>query len=159
MAKDTPFRSAYQPRKPHTKSFNKPSVAKQEFATECDINNIMKRFERDGIEIHVNRYQGAYGDFTGAVDFHTAMNQVITSQDMFMSLPAEIRERFGNDPGAFLDFVTDPVNEDELIEMGLRPPKSGRNVPDPIDPLAEPQDGEAVDGSGGTGKDKSESTD
>ena len=43
------------------------SMTKQSFADECDINNIMKRYIKDGVVNHLNTYQGNYGDFTGAV--------------------------------------------------------------------------------------------
>lgn len=91
----------------------------QHDAADCDINNIMARYERDGVITHVNRYQGHYGDFTGVVDYQTALHLVQDAEDCFMSLPAHIRKKFDNDPGQFLDFVSDPANADAMIEMGL----------------------------------------
>jgi phage internal scaffolding protein len=38
---------------------------------------------------------------------------------MFNDLPSSIRSRFGNDPAAFLDFVNDEGNADEMIKLGL----------------------------------------
>ena len=93
----------------------------QSFKDECDINNIMKRFERDGVLTHAAKVEGKYGDFTGAVDYKTALDQVHKAGEMFMSLPAFIRTRFDNDPGAFLEFASDPDNVDEMIDMGLLP--------------------------------------
>ena len=94
----------------------------QHDAADCDINNIMARYERDGVVTHVNRYQGQYGDFTGAVDYQSALHLVYDAQDCFMSLPANIRKKFDNDPGQFFDFVSDPANADAMIEMGLAKP-------------------------------------
>ena len=83
-----------------------PSRAHQSFKDECDIGNIMKRFEKSGLIEHVNRHDGKYGDYTNSpVSFHDAMNQVVAAQEMFMTLPAKIRKEFGNDPGAFLEAV------------------------------------------------------
>ena len=61
---------------------------------------ILRRYEKDGVLNHLNKYQGNFGDFTGAVDYHEAMNIVAKADQMFMDLPASIRARFGNDPGA-----------------------------------------------------------
>lgn len=110
--------------------FTGPSLTKQEFKDECDINVIMKRYEKDGFLAHFNKYQGQYGDFLDAPEFHEAQNKVLVATEMFMSLPAAIRSRFDNDPGAFLDFVGDPANGKELVELGL-----ARAVdPDPAPP-------------------------
>mgnify|MGYP000064304778 CR=1 FL=1 len=99
------------------------SLTQQSMAAETDINRIMKRYEKTGLLEHVNNYQGDYGDFTAAVDYHTALNQVMAARDMFMSLPASIRGEFANDPGLFLDFVEDPANRAKMEEMGLVPVK------------------------------------
>lgn len=96
-----------------------PSMTKQEFRDECDINNIMSKYQRDGLLLHVNKYQGEYADVTGAVDYHTAQNTVLAAQNAFMSVPSELRAVFDNDPGKFLSFVTDPANKEKLYEMGL----------------------------------------
>lgn len=112
----------------------------QSFAESADINNIMKRYEKNGVIDHFNQYQGEYGDFTAVTDFHSAMNVVTNAQQMFMSLPAKIRSKFGNDPGNFLEFATDDANVDEMREMGLLPPA------DHLDAEAEP--GPRVDHEG-----------
>lgn len=94
--------------------------AKQAFADECNINNIMERYAKYAVIDHVNRFEGNYGDFTGAPgDYQEAMAMVGKAQDMFLSLPSKIRRQFGNDPGAFLDFASNPENIDELRKMGL----------------------------------------
>lgn len=99
-----------------------PSMAKQEFKRECDINNIMKKFERTGLLDHVAQYQGDYGDFTDApASYHDAMNTVLHAQEMFMTIPAEIRAEFDNDPGTFLAAVDDPAQRGRLVELGILP--------------------------------------
>lgn len=108
--------------------FTKPSLAQQSFKDECDINNIMARYERTGMIEHVNTYQGQYGDFIGFPDYHEAMNAVKEAENMFMTLPSSIRERFDNNPETFLAFAQDENNQDEMIRLGLipapRPPSS-----------------------------------
>lgn len=118
----------------------------QSMADECNVNKIMAKFERDGVLSHVAQYEGNYGDFTGAMDYHAALNQVIQAGEMFMSLPASVRREFENDPGLFLDFCEDPENEDAMREMGLLPPKAAE------DPAPEPKPKKVASNMAGTPK-------
>lgn len=93
---------------------------RQSMKDECDINKIMGRYLKTGLLTHVNEHQGDYGEFV-QVDFHEAMNTVIAAQEMFGTVPSNLREKFGNDPGRFLDFVTNPDNREEMRELGLLP--------------------------------------
>lgn len=91
----------------------------QSHAQECDINEILKR-ARNGREItHLNARIAQYGDVSQVPDFHEAMNVVATAQSMFMELDANLRERFDNDPGKFLEFVQDVKNVDECEKLGI----------------------------------------
>ncbi|AJK28280.1 putative minor capsid protein [Eel River basin pequenovirus] len=105
------------------KNFTRPSRTKQASRDECDINNIMRKFEKTGLIEHQNRYQGDYGDFSDAMPYHEAMNVVLAADEMFMQLPASIRKQFGHDPQAFLTFASDEKNLDKMREMGLAKPK------------------------------------
>lgn len=95
------------------------SLTKQSMADDCDINKIMDRYASGAMVDHVNQYQGNYGDFTGAPDYHESMNKIIAAQDAFESLPAKVRAKFANDPGQFVNFVSNEENIDEMIELGL----------------------------------------
>lgn len=103
--------------------FPSRSVTKQEFTEELDLNVIMARFaasEFDPTMLPVTTRKALSGDFTGAPEsYHAALNFVKDTEMAFMTLDAKIRERFDNDPQAFLDFVSNPENADELVEMGL----------------------------------------
>jgi len=115
------------------------SLTHQSMAPECDINTIMRKYERTGVLEHRNTYEGTYGDFSDAPsDYHESMNQVLAADEMFETLPAKIRRRFHNDPGVFLDFATNPENQDELIKLGLA---TARPEPllEPIQPSPEPK--------------------
>jgi len=117
----TKFQTAHASHIRVRKSFPDETMAKQSFKDECDINGIMARFEKHGIIEHVNKFQGDYGDFTEVQDYHTSMGQIIAAQEAFDSLPAKIRSRFGNQPAAFIEFVDDEDNEEEMRELGLLP--------------------------------------
>ena len=104
------------------------SKTKQSFLAECDINNIMAKYQKTGAIAHANR-NAAHYDFATSLDFTEAMRLVVTAQDMFDGLPSSIRTRFANDPAQFLDFVQDADNEKEMRKLGLIPEEQPPEVP------------------------------
>jgi phage internal scaffolding protein len=98
--------------------FSKPSLAKQSFRDECDINNILRKFNVTG-QLPIGSVQPQYGDFSGITDYQSALNAVMAAQDSFLQLPAKIRARFDNDPALFVDFASDEANKDEMKALGL----------------------------------------
>ena len=95
-----------------------PSLAQQQFKDECDINVILERFNVTG-QLPVVPLQPQFGDFSGITDYQTALNAVLDAQESFDALPARIRERFANDPAAFVDFCLDEANKEEMKALGL----------------------------------------
>jgi len=91
---------------------------KQSFTKECDINNIMARYQKTGAIAHFNKHAANYS-FATSLDFSEAMRLVTTAQDMFNGLPSTIRTRFANDPAQFLEFVQDANNTEEMEKLGL----------------------------------------
>lgn len=120
--------------------YTPPSMTKQEFKDQCNINNIIKEFTITGQITHISAKaaQGAFIDLPGSLDYQESLNVMLKAEEAFLALPAKIRDRFKNDPAEFLAFASDPANGDELIELGIRerPP---RRAP------------EAASGSGGDG--------
>lgn len=108
-----------------------PSMARQEFKEQCDINNILKQFKKTGIVQHINAQaqQGAYEDLPDPMEYQDALNAVMAAEDSFASLPSKVRTRFDNDPTKFLDFMQDPKNAEEMYDLGLatRPSEPGSN--------------------------------
>lgn len=94
-----------------------PTLAQQHFKDECDINFVLTNFGVEGLA--VSPLQPRYGDFTGVVDYHSALNAVIAAEDEFMALPANIRTRFDNDPAKLIDFIENPANREEAESLGL----------------------------------------
>lgn len=103
------------------------SRAKQEFAEECDINVIVKRFGLLG-KLPQGVRMPQYGDFTGVESFHEAANAIAAANESFSAMPAEVRARFQNDPERFVQFCLDDANREEAIKLGLvvAPLKDGR---------------------------------
>jgi phage internal scaffolding protein len=95
------------------------SKTEQAHKSEVDINNIVKRAGAGELIAKVNALQNwTYDDVTNN-DFQEAMNAIIKARDTFSAVPSQIRKRFNNDPAAFMDFVRNPDNKQELVEMGL----------------------------------------
>lgn len=105
-----------------------PSATKQSFVAECDINNIVREFTHTGQVAHINEKAalGAFIDLPDTTDYQQAVELARAGQVAFDQLPAQVRARFGNDPAQFLDFMGDPANQQEAIDLGLavdnRPP-------------------------------------
>lgn len=114
-----------------------PSLTQQQFAEDADINTIVRRFGLTG-QMPETLAMPVSGDFSDAVDFQTAMGVIRRAEEEFMTVPPEIRARFGNDPGRLISFLDDESNRDEALKLGLlRPPvEKTRDAVAAIDELA-----------------------
>lgn len=101
-----------------------PTLTQQQFKDECDINNIIKKYENTGEFTHRTSKVGQYADFSNIQDYQTMVETVQYAQEAFSSLPATVRARFENDPGKLLEFVQDSKNYDEGVKLGIVTPKS-----------------------------------
>lgn len=115
---------------------HRPSRTQQQFKAECDINNIMAKYQQTGEFLHVTKKTGRFADFTEIKDYQSMLDQVIVAQDAFASLPANIRLKFQNDPGQLISFLRDRKNHDEGVKLGLIDPKPT----EPIENKNEPND-------------------
>lgn len=106
-------------RKRVQKVFTKPSRAKQSFKDECDVNVILKKYRQTGVLTHIRNSAARYGDFSNVTDYQSAIQQVAEAEKAFSAIPAWIREKFDNDPAAFVNFASDPKNLETMVEMGL----------------------------------------
>jgi hypothetical protein len=104
------------------------SLTQQQFKEDSDINVIIERFGVTG-NLPIVTTQPMAGDFTGVEDFQTAVQAVREAEANFMTLPAKIRERFGQDSQKFVDFCVDPANIEAVREMGLAPKPPAPPVP------------------------------
>lgn len=109
---------------------------------ECDINVIMKRYEKTGELTHLGGMAAQYGDFSDVTDYKTGMERIMEADALFMELPASIRDRFNNDPSKFVEFATDPKNLDKMREWGLAPALPTPPEPQLVKVVAEDGDGD-----------------
>jgi len=125
------IRKAYDPHKRYVFETFPVSMTHQSEAPACDINAIMLKWQKTGVVEHRNTFESQYGDFTKLpASYHESMNAVLAAGDMFDKLPSSVRKKFANDPGNFIEFVSDPSNASEMVKMGLATAKSDDDVLD-----------------------------
>ena len=108
---------------------------KQEFKDECDLNVLMKKYEKTGV-LPPARGQPRYVDAFDLPSYQEALTVLSEADRAFMALPARVRGEFDNDPEKFVAFASDPQNVDRLRSLGLA---------DPVPPAPEPVSVRVVD--------------
>lgn len=90
----------------------------QNHKKECDVNEIIKKYDRTGLLTHVKRIEAQFGDMTGA-SFRKMQDEVARAKTMFEQFPADVKKRFDNDISKLLEFMESPENREEGIKLGL----------------------------------------
>jgi len=126
--------------------FTQPTLTKQSFREECNINSIMARYEKTGLINHVAGREPIFGDFSEIPDYQTALDIVYTAEDQFLQLPAQLRKFFNNDPSFMLAYMQDPKNKAMCQKLGLLPQDT---MPTKTE-AAEPPENSAATKSGAT---------
>ena len=94
------------------------SLTEQSHKKDCDMNHILKEYQKTGMLKHAKKYEGQYDDVT--IDsFQDAMFLVTRAQQMFDDLPSSLRAEFNNDPGQFVEFTANPENKNRMQELGI----------------------------------------
>lgn len=110
----------------------------QDFAKECDINEIVKRAQRTGTIPVLQQ-----GDFVFGVmpneSLQDTMNRYNEIREHFEGLPSEIRLKFGNDPMRFVEYMSNESNWAEARKLGLLPSESGSSPVGDVTPAAPSQ--------------------
>lgn len=107
---------------------------KQEFAAECDINNIVKRCIKLG-HIPPPNSKALFGEFDKVPTFEQAAQVVAKAHQQFDALPADIRDHFANDPRRFLKYMEDLKPEhkaEEMVRLGMASKKPVKVDPPPM---------------------------
>lgn len=97
-----------------------PSMAKQEFKDQCDINLIVKRYAQRGLFDHVSPITPTYGDASQVMDLQQAMDLVDRVKAEFDELPAEVRRAALNDPMELRDMLTTEAGVRQLQAAGMK---------------------------------------
>ena len=128
---------------------SEPSKTDQQFKDDVNVNNVIAKYMRTRDARVLGSRVGQYADLTKLTDLSGAMNQVLMARDAFESLPSKLRQRFGHDPLAFVEYMQDPSNHKEAIELGLMVEKTPiLSSDDP--PLVHPKPGPDAQPPAGT---------
>nr|QJB19263.1 MAG: internal scaffolding protein [Microvirus sp.] len=113
----------------------------QSFAKEANVNTIVAKYRKTGILVDpltAAERQPYYGDFSSSSDYFALESRLAAVKSDFARLPGHIRQKFHGNVAEMLDFVVDPANVKEAVELGLLPvsslppapaPKPDDNVP------------------------------
>lgn len=99
----------------------------QSFAESTDIHAILKRFENGEVDV-LEKVQGFYGDITEMPHTYAeALQRISDSEKVFMSLPVEVRAKFGH---SFSEFLAASQDADFLDRLGVQMDASAASEPD-----------------------------
>lgn len=128
----TPYKDPYPEEKGHipfaVEGSDGPNgiKTKQSFKDECDINNIVRKFD-EGFPMPIQQ-AWEEGDFVDAPTFQESMELVVYAREQFDSLPARIRDKFANDPRRFFEFTQNPDNVEEMAALGMLTEESVQKI-------------------------------
>lgn len=100
------------------------------FSEECDIHVIMKKFANGQTDV-LSKVQGTYGDFTGApTSLADMFNRVKAGEDVFNSLPAEVKKEFNN---SFTEFAVATGEKDFFDRLSKYGSQSASSEPSTLE--------------------------
>lgn len=105
------------------------SMTTQAGKEDADINVIVGRFIKSGTTPQM--LPAAFADLSDVGSFQEMQQRLVDAKQAFMSLPSDIRHRFGHDPASFADFAINPANLDQMIAWGMAPKKQAPPVESP----------------------------
>ncbi len=102
----------------------------QSFAESTDIHSILQRYQNGEVDV-LEKVQGFYGDITEMPHTYAeALQRIADSEKVFMSLPVDVRAKFGH---SFSQFLAASQEPDFLDRLGVKPtdqPTSVSTEPD-----------------------------
>lgn len=89
----------------------------QSFAESTDIHAILRRFNNGEVDV-LEKVQGFYGDVTEMPrTYAEALQRIADSEKVFMSLPVDVRAKFGH---SFSEFLAASQDADFLDRLGVK---------------------------------------
>lgn len=108
----------------------------QSFAESTDIHAILKRYQNGEVDV-LEKVQGFYGDITEMPHTYAeALQRIADSEKVFMSLPVDVRAKFGH---SFSEFLAASQDVDFLERLGVKPDE--QLAPEPVapEPVVKPE--------------------
>lgn len=111
----------------------------QSYKKMCDINSIVKNYQKTGILSHQRENLGRYIDNTKIPSLMDAQELLRHAKESFLALPSDIRKLMDHDPTKLVEFIQNPKNKQMLLDYGILEAKAVE-IPKEIQeqPKAEP---------------------
>lgn len=103
------------------------SMTRQSETEGCDINVIMKRYDKTGDL--PEGVEGFFADVSAVGSYQELQDRIAFARLVFYQLPASERAKHDNDVAKFLDFASDPKNVGELVSLGILPAEGDGKEP------------------------------
>lgn len=112
-----------------------PGLTVQSDRDEADINKIIQRIQKTGQIPPMIGKEPFYGDVSEFGDLQENIIKIQKADELFMTFPADVREKFENDKVKMIEFLADENNREEALKLGLI---QKRPDPEPEAPAAPP---------------------
>lgn len=96
----------------------------QSFKDLVSVKSLVARTEAKGLLRASQKFEGTMDDYPN-LDYQEAQFALAEAKSVFEAMPSKLRKQFGNDPIAFAEFVQNPENQKNLVDMGLAKLKDG----------------------------------
>lgn len=107
----------------------------QSFAESTDIHSILQRYQNGEVDV-LEKVQGFYGDITEMPHTYAeALQRIADSEKVFMSLPVDVRAKFGH---SFSEFLAASQEPDFLDRLGVKPVEQPASEPVAPDSVVNP---------------------
>lgn len=93
------------------------SRTQQNTREEADINAILKKFGVGNVAAHLAQMPPSFLDVPETMDMHTVLEIHRAADEAFMALPADTREKFGNDLARYVSYVDDRLKAKDLNSL------------------------------------------
>lgn len=100
-----------------------PSLTQQSLANECDVNVIVAKYLKTGDARIFNQRIAQWGDISDIGSYQECLQRNKEAAEAFATLPARIRDAYGNDPMRLADALGSPEERSKLIELGIIVPE------------------------------------
>lgn len=91
----------------------------QSYKKMCDINLIMKQYQKTGMLPHFKKNEPIFADVSDIPSLEEAHEIVNDAKELFLELPAEVRKAMDHDPAKLESFIADEKNHDLLVKHGI----------------------------------------
>lgn len=125
----------------------------QAFKEQTDLPARIRQWTRQGVlREALEQPPLNYGDFSNVDDYLSALLAVREAERAFLTLPAKVRRRFGNDPQELLSALDASASNDqlrdELVDLGvINAPEAPSPAPAAPEAPAEPAEPSPPEGS------------